>query len=52
MWGCGSNGRLGTGSTDSQFRPRMIVKPESPEDPFRFKAIACGHHHSLGIGSE
>jgi len=50
-WGNGGCGRLGTGGTDHELSPRPLLQPGGRE-PWRFKSVACGDMHSLGVGLE
>ncbi len=47
-WGNGNNGRLGTGSTEHQLYPKLLVNPVT-EEPYRFSAVSCGDFHTLAI---
>lgn len=66
-WGHGGCGRLGTGSVDHELTPRLLLRPSGTDrgylsssksfqrnenTPFRFRTIACGDMHSLGVGLE
>ena len=48
-WGTGSNGRLGTGTTNSPKTPAAILNPEGVST---WKSIRAGHSHSCGIGND
>ncbi|XP_050203425.1 ultraviolet-B receptor UVR8 [Mercurialis annua] len=45
VWGNGDFGRLGTGSLDSQWRPKLL--PSSAFENQHLKSIACGGAHTL-----
>ena len=50
VWGSGSCGRLGTGSSDPSFAPQLLRTP-SGGDAFRFTRVACGARHTLAVGT-